>query len=116
MARKNHEGIGTLPGLETNRSPPNPRVRCGCPAARRFPHAIGVVAIAVRCVVAARLAVRLPSARTVSDSRSAIRAERTRRTGDTPTLEIAGAAHASRAQIEARLRRRLRAAASTCCR
>src|SRR5580693_9390504 len=106
MARKTYEGTGTLPGMDAEeRLAARPRVRSGPPPARSGSREIPVARIVILAVCAG--AVVLGSLYgfhrfeqfLIRDSRFALNGPEGN--WDTPTLEITGAAHASREQLQA---------------
>lgn len=102
MARKTYEGTGALPGMDAEaRLGERPRVRSGPPPAREIPVA-RIVMFAV-CVAGVLLASLYCFHRfeqfLIRDPRFALNGPEG--SWDSPTLEITGAAHASRDQLQA---------------
>jgi len=102
MTKKTYEGTGTLPGMDAEaRLAARPRVRSAPPPPREIPLArIVVFAIGAACILLVSLyGFHRFEQFLIRDPRFALNGPEG--SWDTATLEITGAAHASRSQLEA---------------
>lgn len=106
MGRKSYEGTGVLPGMEEEvnsapRSSAKPRIRSGPPPRAEFPtRRVAVIVLVVGGVLLASLyAMHRLEQFLIRDPRFALNGVEA--SVDSSTLEISGAAHASRRKIEA---------------
>jgi len=109
MGRRGYEGTGVLPGMEDEvnsapgpptRPPAKPRIRSGPAPRAQFPaRRVAVIVVAVMALLVAAIVVihRLEQF-LIRDPRFALNGAEG--SPDTATLEISGAAHASRQKIE----------------